>query len=330
MRSNDKMRLVPRTDFEGERGLHFGFDGLRVGVAEYEEGPTGCTVFHFTRPTFVVADVRGGSSVTTYTQQLANGVLGVDAICWAGGSTYGLEAVAGVGAEIMATRGYSSSWDSLALVSGGILFDYGARDNSIYPDKALGRAALRDAVPGFFPLGSRGAGRSASCGWFGHEPAGHGGAFREIGPTKVAVFTVVNAVGVIVDRQGRVVRGNLDSETGQRGHSVEHIERRLAGAEEEREPRQANTTLTLVLTNQKLGGAYASQGDVLSQLARQVHTSMARAIHPFHSPFDGDTLWAGTTSEVENPQISGADLALLASELAWDAVLSCCAPPAQI
>jgi hypothetical protein len=28
------------------RELRFDFPGLRVGIAEYEDGPTGCTVFH--------------------------------------------------------------------------------------------------------------------------------------------------------------------------------------------------------------------------------------------------------------------------------------------
>ena len=38
--------LAPVTVFEGPQ-LAFGFPALRVGVAEYEEGPTGCTVFWF-------------------------------------------------------------------------------------------------------------------------------------------------------------------------------------------------------------------------------------------------------------------------------------------
>lgn len=37
---------VPRTDPAG-RALTFDFPGMRVGVAEYEEGPTGTTVFYF-------------------------------------------------------------------------------------------------------------------------------------------------------------------------------------------------------------------------------------------------------------------------------------------
>jgi hypothetical protein len=37
------------------------------------------------------------------------------------------------------------------------------------------------------------------------------------------VFTVVNAVGVIVDRQGRVVRGNRDPASGARTHIIEDL-----------------------------------------------------------------------------------------------------------
>ncbi|MBD0331003.1 MAG: P1 family peptidase, partial [Thermoleophilia bacterium] len=194
--------------------LEFAFPGLRIGVAEYEEGPTGCTVFHFPAGAACAVDVRGGSP----------GMLGpydfVHAICLAGGSLYGLEAAAGVSAELFAQRGYATGWTDIPVVAGAIIFDWGPRQNAIYPDKELGRSALRVAREGCFPLGRRGAGRSATVGkgisYDQFEYAGQGGAFRQLGPTKVAVFSVVNAVGAIVDRSGRVVRGNLDRETGER------------------------------------------------------------------------------------------------------------------
>jgi hypothetical protein len=40
---------------------------------------------------------------------------------------------------------------------------------------------------------------------------------------------------------------------------------------------------------------------------------------------DGDVFFTATTSEVENPDLSEIALGVLASELAWDAVLSCLA-----
>jgi hypothetical protein len=49
---------------------------------------------------------------------------------------------------------------------------------------------------------------------------------------------------------------------------------------------------------------------------------MARAIQPFATGSDGDTLYAVTTGEVDNPKLSSINLGLLASEVAWDAVLA--------
>jgi L-aminopeptidase/D-esterase-like protein len=311
--SNEQLNPVP-TIPEGGPALELDFPGLEIGVAEYDEGPTGCTVFHFpsgAKPCMV--DVRGGSPAWIGDYGRA------DAVCLAGGSAYGLEAATGVAAELLARRGNSVEWGQIALVSGAIVFDFRMRDNAVYPDKALGCAALRAAKPGRFPLGPRGGGRSASVGKLFRdelrgEPSGQGGAFRQVGPTKIAVFTVVNAVGGIVDRQGNLVRGYVDPASGRRVPLAEALERAAArGAEAP----PGNTTISLVVTNQRLGSWE------LRQLGRQVHASMARPIQPFHALTDGDVMFAVTTDEVDNPRLTPAMLAALASELAWDAVLSC-------
>jgi len=310
--SNDTANLTPQTTWDG-LSLTFDFPAFRIGVAAYPEGPTGCTVFHFPAGAACALDVRGG--VPGYVGDFA----WVDAICLAGGSLYGLEAATGVAAEIFALRGYTANWMEIALVSGAIIFDYGPRDNTIYPDKALGRAAFKAAQPGIFPLGGRGAGSSARVGsGFDRdrgELAGQGSAFRQIGATKLAVFSVVNALGAIVDRDGNVVRGHRDRATGTRDHLIADLERRLTAGEQPTPP-QGNTTLTVVVTNQML------DMQSLRQVGRQVHSSMARAIQPFHTVNDGDVLFAVTTAEVENAGLGTTALGLLASELAWDAVLS--------
>jgi hypothetical protein len=64
----------------------------------------------------------------------------------------------------------------------------------------------------------------------------------------------------------------------------------------------------------------------LQRLAVQVHTSMARAIQPFHTRADGDVLFAVTTGAVEHDDIDLATLGAIASEVAWDAVLSSVPP----
>ncbi len=292
------------------RELRFDLPGFRVGIAEYEDGPTGCTVFHLPPGGAACSvDIRGGSPGTIGNYEWAH------AICFAGGSLYGLEAACGVAAELMVIRGNTVGWEDVELVLGAIVYDFGRRDNAVYPDADLGRQALRNAREGVFPLGRRGAGRSVTVGkTFALEQgefAGQGGAFREVGPTKIAVFTVVNAFGAIVDREGTVVRGHYDAERDLRAPLVETLEAQLPQAA------PGNTTLTLVVTNQRLTRRE------LRQLGVQVHASMARAIQPFHALVDGDVLYTVSTNEVENAELTSMSLGILASELAWDAVLSC-------
>jgi 6-aminohexanoate-oligomer endohydrolase len=310
--SNDTIELVPTTAFEGP-ALELDFPRVEIGCAEYAAGPTGCTVFHFPDGAALHTDIRGGSPGT-----FGGDYDRVNAICLAGGSLYGLESVSGVAAELFARRDYRTGWLDIPLVAGAIIFDYGRRDNGVYPDKELGRAALRAARPGVFPLGARGAGRSASVGktfaLSEGEAGGQGAAFRRVGDVRIAVFTVVNAVGAVVDRDGAVVRGHLQAATGTRRQLLAGVEERLSSGEPVHPP-PGNTTLTVVVTSQQLDAR------LLRTLGRQVHASMARAIQPFHALVDGDVLYAVSTNEVE-PGLESVGLGVIASELAWDAVLA--------
>ena len=137
------------------------------------------------------------------------------------------------------------------------------------------------------------------------------------GPTKIAAFTVVNASGAIVDRGGRVVRGHLDKETGKRFTYQQLLNRAYTPDTKPGAPGH-NTTLTVVVTNQKLAN--------MRQVARQVHSSMARAIDPFHTFADGDILYFASTRELENPNFGDASVGVAASDLAWDATLNCFEP----
>jgi 6-aminohexanoate-oligomer endohydrolase len=246
------------------------------------------------------------------------------AICLTGGSAYGLGAVTGVSAELLRRNENRGAWDEIKLVSGAVIYDLSPRDNMVVPDAALGRAALLNAEEGRFPVGRCGAGRSGTCGKFvmGASPraefAGQGAAYRSVGRVKILVGVVVNALGVIVDRDGRIVRGNYDAETGTRRSLVADIEASLQGGKPltAREARGGNTTLTVLVTNVRLEPAE------LRQVAHVVHDSMYRAIQPFHTAYDGDTLFALTTDKVRPKGFEATGLAAIASELAWDAVLA--------
>jgi 6-aminohexanoate-oligomer endohydrolase len=275
--------------------------GVKIGSAEYEDGPTGCTVMVFERGALAAADVRGG----------APGVVGdgygfLSALVFAGGSLLGLAAVAGAADEIHASRGRGTAWTDIPTVGGSILNDYVSGRTWQYPDAALGAAAVRSAEPDFVTVGRVGAGRSATCGKLPPPgvASGQGAAAWTDGTTSLLVLTVVNAIGSVIDRDGRARLGPEPTE-------------RLVAAERTPAPAGGNTTLTAVITNASLDGRS------LGQLARQVHTSMGRAIQPFHTSTDGDVLWALSTRG-SSPAVSGDVLAWRASEVAWDAVLSIC------
>lgn len=312
VKTNDDPDLPISTE-PGDRVLAYDFPAFQVGIAEYPDGPTGVTVLHFPNGANMSLDVRGGSP----------GVVGdygyVHAITLAGGSLLGLEAASGVAAGLLARGGDKADWNSIPLVSGGIVYDFGARKNKIYPDKRLGRAALENALPNRFPLGARGAGMSVTVGngfeFDRGEAAGQGAAYREIGGVKFFACVVLNAIGAVFDREGKLVRGHVDPGTGERTTYMEDIERRVEAAQAVPDPQSGNTTITVVVTNQTV------RGHDLTQLGRQVHGSMARAIQPFHTRDDGDALWMVSTGEVERPGWSLTALGVVASEVVWDAVL---------
>ena len=315
-----------------ERALHFDFPGVEVGVAEHEQGPTGVTVVHFSKPVTVAVDVRGGAPGTMNTELLRLSYERplVGAITIAGGWVYGLGAASGVASALKERTPDAGKWERQVIVVAADIFDLGARRYTTNtPDEQLGRRALESARPGVFPLGARGAGRLAMQGSFygDWQHSGQGAALRQSGPIKTLVFTVVNAYGSIVDRDGRVQRCShpLNGDCGPIAHRIDAYLRGLApqapGGKSEAsgaaEPVAAtNTTITVVVTNQKL--PFWS----LQRLAVQVHNSMGRGIQPFGTQYDGDTLFAASTGELDGGSLSNEDLALLASETAWDAVLA--------
>ncbi len=314
--------LIPVTEFEGP-ALEFEFPGLLIGVAEYEEGPTGASVFHFPDGVMAAVDVRGGSPGTILTESLRLGYedAWIKAIALAGGSAYGLAAATGAALEIKTHSADPGFWTEVPGVPGAIVFDLGdKRYNAVTPDEQLGRAAIRSARPGYFPLGARGAGRFVMHSWYFGEPrfSGQGAAYGQYGDTRIVVFTVVNAMGAVIDRTGRAVRcGRPATEPcPMASDMLAKTAQSLQTAADHGDGLTGNTTLTLVVTNRKLDFVE------LQRMATQVHTSMGRAIQPFHTLYDGDTLFAATTGTVEDDALSIDQLGVLASELAWDAVLA--------
>jgi 6-aminohexanoate-oligomer endohydrolase len=315
-KTNRDLELVPVTA-EASRVLPFDFPQMLVGSAEYREGPTGCTLFRFDKYASCAVDLRGGSSCALLIDGWETGDALVDGICFAGGSCCGVEAIGGAITTLFEARADGAAFNRLPRMMGAVIYDFRPRANSVYPDGRLGKYALEHAVAGTFALGAHGAGSSASVGkgpqydlW---ERAGQGAAFAKRSRFAVGVFTVVNAVGAIIDRSGKTARGHYDAKSGKHLSYTEVAAR--AQTAESAQP-EGNTTPTLLVTDLKLSPYQ------LRQLARSVHSSMARAIHPFHSQNDGDIFFAVSTQRMESTATDCAELTAVASELAWDAVLS--------
>ncbi|MGO2111629.1 MAG: P1 family peptidase [Pseudoclavibacter sp.] len=317
--SNRDLALVPAHG-EGRAKLDFDFHGVTVGSAEYADGPTGATVIAVPGGARTAVDARGGAvgQIGSFSYN--------HAICLAGGSVYGLAAATGVSQALLERNEGRSSFADLQLVSGAIIYDLAVRDNAVFPDAELGRAAF-EAAESSVRIGRVGAGATASAGKIDYSRAeftGQGAAFRSVGDVKLLAITVVNPVGVIVDRDGTVIRGDYDEATGARKHPNEHYEAAVAGGFL---PATAagNTTVTVVVTNVALDDV------ALNQFAKQVHSSMHRGIQPFHTALDGDTLFALTTDEVQLPampetkhgrlSLNATAIGSIASEVVWDAIL---------
>lgn len=324
---NDQSQLQPLVN-QGGRELRFDWPMLRIGTAEYAEGPTGVTVFRFGRKILGVVDVRGEpATANTDWLKLGRDTPTVDAVVLSGGSFYGLESTTAVGSAMKDDQLRTGAIGDVAHVTGAIIYDLGDRRlNEIYPDKRLAQAAFRGATETVFRNGSAGAGRMAKTGYlFGlNAYGGQGGAYFEQGTLKIAAFTVVNALGAVVDRSGRIVAGyrdpawpaNLDAAS-----LLASLKDKWISGRSEVKPSQ-NTTISLVVVNQKLNFAD------LQRLAIQVHTSMSRGLQPYATQYDGDVLFAVSTGEVELPQNEGQRTAMvtllpiLASEAMWDAILA--------
>ena len=319
---------LPVTLNDGDNPLQFDWPALHIGTGEYQDGPTGVTVIHFQKRSLVAVDVRGGAPGTVNTDYVRLGyeTPELDAIVFSGGSAYGLESITAVGSALKDDGLRDSNFNNVAISVGAIIYDFGDRRlNEIYPDTRLAQATFRAARPGVIALGAHGAGRMAmSGGIFGcHAHSGQGAAFRQIGPVKIAAFVVVNSVGAIVTRDGKLAACNRDPTWPADISPKDLLASMSAGVANPPQAPDApkrNTTISLIVTNKRMAPAD------LQRLAVQVHTSMARAIQPFATRFDGDVLYAVSTAEYEPPQeeavVGNVLLDIAASELMWDAVLT--------
>ncbi len=297
--------------------------GVSVGHAETPDGRSGVTVVRFESASPTVVDVRGGASATYDTASLSlDATFGRRwAIFFAGGSVFGLDAARGVRTRILETRGGHRAFrnpNRVAPVSGAALFDLPATEAPLPEYTSLGYEAARRATRGPIRQGRVGAGAGAMVGkYLGRERAMHGGigtAARRIpGGGTVGALVAVNAVGAVRDPDrgtwlaGARGRGGRIARPGDRARS---------------DPRARGTTLAVAVTDLGL------DRPALARVAGLVHAGLARAIVPYQTSSDGDTVFAAATGRVARrareawPGALADRVGLLAGESAVEAVLA--------
>jgi L-aminopeptidase/D-esterase-like protein len=200
----------------------------------------------------------------------------IHAICLSGGSAFGLAAADGVMAVLEARGiGFETPHGRVPIVPAAILFDL--HTATARPDRDTGSQAASAATDAPLPEGRVGAGTGARVAMSSGSPVpgGVGGAAVTVGAWTVGAVAAVNAVGSVFDP---------DTATWVAGGASEAAPLLSAGIW------RAQTTLIVVATDAPLDRGR------LGVMARMASAGLARTLFPAFTPFDGDTVFAVSTT----------------------------------
>ncbi|MGN0734197.1 MAG: P1 family peptidase, partial [Anaerovoracaceae bacterium] len=243
----------------------------------------------------------------------------VHAVLLSGGSSFGLDAAGGLMQLLEEKKiGRDVGVTVVPNVCASILFDLKCGSCNVRPDAKMGRKAGENAFARqSFQSGNYGAGTGATIGKsLGPEHAMKGGvgaaAFRHGDLIAGAVFAV-NCVGDIIEK-GEIIAG-VRGEDGLTFADSESVI--LDSYASEKDLFSGNTVIGCIMTNAALTKAQAAR------LAAQGQNAIARAVHPAHSIYDGDTVFALCSGKVHTSPDAVGILAVCAAEAAiLDAVKS--------
>lgn len=263
--------------------------GVRVGHAQHARGRTGCTVL--LGPFRAACDVRGLATGTREIDTLSptHLVPRVDAVLLTGGSALGLGAADGVIRWIAAEGGgFDTGITRVPIVPAAVIFDLTSERDA--PDADVGYAACEAASPAPVAEGRVGAGTGATIGKIRGrdraDPGGIGTFAMRAGNYTVGALAVVNSLGDVIDFDGSIIAGARDDE----GNFIDTLQTVSAGLDTFMPPRTANTTLAAVATDAPLTRI------ALRQLAHAAACAIGRRIAPANTVFDGDVVFALSTS----------------------------------
>jgi L-aminopeptidase/D-esterase-like protein len=263
-------------------------EGFKVGHYTDLDSLTGCTVVLCPAKTKASCEVRGSSPGSRELALLApeKKMDEIHAILLTGGSAFGLAAADGVMKWLEEhSIGYQTPWARVPLVPAAVLFDLNVGRSDIRPDADAGYQACQNASGAELSEGNVGAGAGATVGkWKGLEycmKGGIGSASTTMGDLVIGCVVVVNAVGDIIDKSGKIIAGARSKEGRFFGEADEHKIFARGNVLE-----QSNTTLAIVATNAEFDKTK------LFRISQRMHDGFARAVNPVHTSYDGDVSFA--------------------------------------
>ncbi|MBK0328990.1 P1 family peptidase [Rhodobacteraceae bacterium F11138] len=278
------------------RNLITDVPGLRVGNAKDEAVRTGVTVLLPDRGAICAVDVRGGAPGTRETDLLDPACLSerADAIVLSGGSLFGLDAASGA-MHWLRKKGRGGRFldATIPSVPSAIIFDQHNEGDKSWQDEHLYFNLAKQAAEAAdldFALGTEGAGTGTKAGGL---KGGLGSASQKLhnGAT-VGALVVVNSFGQVVMPGSRRFWAADFERAGEFGACAEAPPPApvLTEIPEFAEP-GLNTTLAVIATDLTLTKAQ------LKRVAMVAQDGLARAIHPVHTPFDGDVIFCLSTGQ---------------------------------
>ncbi|MEA3223025.1 MAG: P1 family peptidase [Thermodesulfobacteriota bacterium] len=262
--------------------------GVKVGHSTDLKGGTGLTVILFDRPAAGAVDITGMATSTRQIDSLGimHPGLEVHAICFAGGSAFGLDAATGVSSFLEEGGvGLNLFVARVPVVPTAVIYDLSFMNAGARPTPSMAYSACLSASSRQVDQGCIGAGTGATSGKLrgvaGATKTGLGSSVVEgAGGIKAGALVVANPFGDILDEKGGIISGARDE-----GGFINSYESILSGEVRKHVGSPSNTTLCLVLTDVFMDKITAMQ------VARMAGHGLARHISPYNTQFDGDIVF---------------------------------------
>jgi L-aminopeptidase/D-esterase-like protein len=303
--------------------------GIKVGHFTDTRRPTGCTAILF--DTAATAAVDYNSSAPGESQgvmlQPVSPVDRIHALFLTGGGVLALPSSGGM-LRYLEEHKVGFDWGTpdvrIPIVVSAVIDDLAVGDPHIRPDVDAAYKACAAASTAAVAEGNVGAGAGATVGkmhrgrGLGGMKGGLGSASMKLGDVVIAALAVVNAAGDVLDwRSGTIVAGARRPD-GSFADSVEFMRGIVTGASGDgpvHDPALGSTTLVVVATNVTL------EKTPLTKIAMMANCGAARAVRPYHTTGDGDSLFAVSTGRLQRPNLQLTVLGALAADVVADAIV---------